>query len=209
MTIYDISILLGEEDAVYPGDTPFSREAISSIPRGDGFELSTITLSAHAGTHVDAPAHFLEGERSIDSYPVQSFILPAHVVEIEDLESIKPGSLDEVDMREGEAVLFKTHNSISGLARGGAFLENYVHMSLEAAQLCIEKGIRLVGIDYISIDRYGSLDAPVHRRLLENEVLILEGIDLKEVPKGRYTLICPPLRIKGCEASPVRALLSR
>jgi len=207
--VYDISILLGLEDVTYPGDDPYSREEISSIAVGAAYNLSTLTLSAHAGTHIDAPAHFFKMAKTIDQYDAQNFVLPAHVIYVEDKESIKPDSLEGLEMKRGDALLFKTTNTTSGLSRSGLFSKRFVHMSEEAASLCIELEASLVGIDYISIDRYEDDEAPVHRKLLEKDVMILEGIDLKDVPPGEYTLICPPLKIKGAEASPVRALLLR
>jgi arylformamidase len=206
--VYDISILLGLEDATYPGDDPYSREEISSIAAGAAYNLSTLTLSTHAGTHIDAPAHFIETAKTIDQYGAEKFLLPAHVIYVEDKESIKPDSLDILKMKRGDALLFKTANSMSGLSRSGLFSEKFVYMSQEAASLCIDLQASLVGIDYISIDRYDD-EAPVHRKLLQKDVMILESIDLKHVPPGEYTLICPPLKIKGAEASPVRALLLR
>jgi arylformamidase len=207
--VYDISLLLGLEDVTYPGDDPYSRDEISSIAAGAAYNLSTLTLSAHAGTHIDAPAHFIEMAKTIDQYDAQNFVLPAHVIYVEDKESIKPDSLGGLEMKRGDALLFKTTNSTCGLSRSGLFSERFVYMSEEAANLCIELQASLVGIDYISIDRYEYDEAPVHRKLLEKDIVILEGIDLKDVPPGEYTLICPPLKIKGAEASPVRALLLR
>jgi arylformamidase len=207
--IYDISILIGKEDVCYPGDASYSREEVSSIQNGAAYNLSTLTLSSHTGTHIDAPAHFLNGAKTIERYPAGYFVIPAHVVEVDDKESIKPNSLKSLEIRRDEALLFKTFNSNNGLSCSGSFSEKYVYMSEAAARLCIDLKVRLVGIDYISIDRYSDNTAPVHRILLRNDVLILEGIDLKGVPSGRYVLFCPPLKLMGGEASPVRALLLR
>jgi arylformamidase len=207
--VYDISILLGVEDATYPGDDRYRRESVSSIAAGAAYNLSTLTLSAHAGTHVDAPSHFLENAKTIDQFGADNFILPAHVVHIEDRYSIKQDSLGGLEVEKGDALLFKTANSMNGLPRSGLFSKEFVYMSEEASDLCIELGVGLVGIDYISIDRYEDDEAPVHRKLLGENILILEGIDLKDVPPGDYTLLCPPLKMKGAEASPVRALLLR
>jgi arylformamidase len=207
--IYDISILMGKEDVCYPGDAPYSREEISSIQKGASYNLSTLTLSAHTGTHIDAPAHFRKGAKTIDRYPAGYFLIPAHVVEVDDEESIKPNSLKSLEIERDEALLFKTFNSNSGLSCSGSFSEKYVYMSETAAHLCVDLKVRLVGIDYLSIDRYSDDTAPVHRILLRNDVLILEGIDLKSVPAGRYMLFCPPLKLMDGEASPVRALLLR
>ena len=205
--VHDISVLLGLENADYPGDDPYNRAEVSSISNGAAYNLSTLTLSAHSGTHIDAPAHFLEKAKTIDLYPPENFILPAHVIHVEDAESIKPASLDGLKTERGDALLFKTINSTSGLSRSGIFSEKFVYMSEEAADMCVNLGAGLVGIDYISIDRYKGDEAPVHRKLLKEGILILEGINLKDVPSGNYTLFCPPLKMKGAEASPVRALL--
>jgi arylformamidase len=205
--VYDISVLLGLENAEYPGDDPYTREEVSSISDGAAYNLSTLTLSAHSGTHIDAPAHFLEMGKTIDQYPPENFILPAHVIHVEDTESIKPDSLEGLRIERGDALLFKTINSTKGLSRSGLFSEKFVYMSVEAAEFCVKLGAGLVGIDYVSIDCYRGDEAPVHRKLLKNGILILEGINLKDVPSGDYTLLCPPLKMKGAEASPVRALL--
>ncbi len=207
---YDISMLLGET-ATYPGDAPFSREMVSEITSGAAYSynLSTMTMSAHAGTHLDAPAHFISGGKTLDLYPLERFMLPARVVFVEDDEFVPRVALKDVDIRAGEALLFKTHNSLRGLPRKSAFTEKFVYLSVEAAKLCLDLGVSLVGIDYLSVDRYGDDHAPVHHLLLEDDVLILEGIDLEAVAPGEYFLICLPLRVQGAEAAPARAVLVR
>lgn len=206
--VYDISLLLGEA-ATYPGDTPYSREMDSEIASGAGYDTSTLTLSSHAGTHLDSPAHLIAGGKTLDQYPLNRFLLPGRVVSVEDDESISRDALKGVDVRAGEALLFKTHNSLCGLSRQSTFREDFVYLSEDAAQLCLDLGVSLVGVDYLSVDRYGNDASPVHRLLLKNDVLILEGIDLKEVPPGEYFLLCFPLRVKGAEAAPARAILAR
>jgi arylformamidase len=206
--VYDISLVLGEA-AAYPGDAPYSRVMESEIASGADYDLSTLTICAHAGTHLDAPAHLIAGGKTLDQYPLNRFLLPARVVPVDDDESIPRDALKDVDVRAGEALLFKTRNSLCGLSRQSTFTEDFVYLSKDAAQLCQDLGASLVGIDYLSVDKYGNDAAPVHRLLLENDVLILEGIDLKEVSPGEYFLICSPLRIKGAEAAPARAVLAR
>jgi len=166
-------------------------------------------MSAHAGTHIDFPAHFIPNGKHIDDYPAQKFILPAQVVTIEDKEAIRPSELENRDIKPGDALLFRTDNSISGRCTSGVFSKSFVYMSPEAADFCVEKKVSLVGIDYGSIDRYDAQDFPAHHKLLGNDILILESINLKEVPPGRYTLFCLPLKIKGAEGSPARAILIR
>ena len=115
--------------------------------------------------------------------------------------------MEKIRIDPGDALLFKTENSRSGRCKSGAFSEDYVYLSEEAADLCIEKGVGLIGIDYITIDRYKDATFAIHHKILGNDILILEGIDLSEVPPGRFTLFCPALKIKNGEASPVRAFL--
>jgi arylformamidase len=206
--IYDISVPLNEAP-IYPGDRPFSQEWMARLGRGDGYNLSAIALGSHAGTHLDFPAHLLNGGKGQDEYPPRSFIMPAEVVCVNEDGPVLPGSLPESGILSGQALLFKTGNFRRNLMHRAGFSEDFVSLSAQAARLCVTRGVRLVGIDYLSVDEYGDGSLPVHRTLLENDILILEGIDLYTVPCGRYTLICLPLRIEGAEASPVRAVLVR
>ncbi|MHC1591202.1 MAG: cyclase family protein [Candidatus Helarchaeales archaeon] len=206
-TFHDISIYLGIESAVYPGDPEFDLEYVQDINKGDPFFLSKITTSSHVGTHVDFPLHFIPGGNSSENYSLDRFILPAEVVQVSEKDSIQKADVSNIDFDQVEAILFKTRNSLSGLSTSGRFTESYVALSLEAAEFCIENGIKLVGIDYISIEQFGTTRYPVHVKLLENDVLILEGLNLAGVIPGRYLLICLPLKVKGAEAVPARAIL--
>jgi arylformamidase len=207
--VYDISILLGKEAINWPGTPPYSRELISKIEDGENLNLSKLTLNTHIGTHVDTPFHFIAKGKTLDDYPIERWILPAHVVSIRDREVIQPAELANLDLRPGDALLFKTANSTSGRCISGVFSESYVHMSPETADFCIAQKVSLVGIDYVSVEKYGDEDFPTHHKLLGNEILILEGINLKEVPPGKYTLFCLPLKLKGAEGAPARAVLVR
>jgi arylformamidase len=220
--MYDITAILGLAPD-YPGDRPFSLEWMQKQEESsmletqegcfteeqDSFSLSALSLSSHAGTHIDAPAHLSGKTKALDLYPLQRFFIPAHVVSVGYEESIQPDGLDDIDLEEGDAVLFQTSNSSAGLLRSSNFTEKYVYLSESAAKRCVALGISMVGIDYLSVDRYDDEALPAHRYLLENDVLVLEGIDLKGVPPGRFILSCFPLRIRGSEASPVRAVLLR
>ncbi|MDD1759718.1 MAG: cyclase family protein [Methanothrix sp.] len=212
--MHDITAILGLVPD-YPGDRSFSLDWIvrpedsSAQELNSGFRLSALSLSSHAGTHIDAPTHLSPKAKTLDQYPPQRFLIPAQVVSVGSDESIQPGCLDDIDVEEGDAVLFQTKNSSNGLLRRSGFEEKYVYLSEAAAKRCVALGISMVGIDYLSVDRYGDEAAPVHHCLLENDVLILEGIDLQGVPPGKFILSCFPLRIKGNEAAPVRAVLLR
>ena len=207
--VYDISVLLGAESIDYPGTTPYSRELVETPKDSLVCELSKLVMSAHSGTHMDSPAHFIPGGEHLDKYPIQDFILPAQVVDIEDKQVIRPSELKNLDIQPGDALLFKTDNSISGRCVSGVFDDSFVYVSPEAADFCVEKKVSLVGIDYTTPDRYSDEDFTVHFKLLGNGILVLESINLKEVPPGRYTLFCLPLKIKGAEGAPVRAILVR
>ena len=205
--IYDISVSLGAESIDYPGGPVYSRELVMKIEDGDPADVSRLEMSAHSGTHVDMPAHFIARGKNLDEYPAEKWILPAHVVSIKDKEMVRPSELENVDIKPGDALLFKTDNSMSGRGISGVFSERFIHVSPEAADFCVERKVSLVGIDYNTIEKVGS--DVVHHKLLGNEILVLEGINLKEVPSGRYTLFCLPLKIKGAEGAPARAILVR
>ncbi|MDD1753149.1 MAG: cyclase family protein [Methanotrichaceae archaeon] len=207
--VYDVSVLISENMVSYPGDMPYERKMISRLSDGQPYNLSALILGAHAGTHLDSPAHFLKDGKTLDQYPTKRFIMPAHVVSIKDESSIGPWCLKDIKIEKGDALLFKTQNSRIGLMRRNSFSKKYVYMSKAAAELCVEMGVNLVGIDYLSIDRYGEESVPAHKSLLGKDVLILEGIDLAEVPEGSYTLFCLPLRIKDSEGAPARAVLMK
>lgn len=209
--VYDISILLGEEqiDAPIPGVKPFSLEKVFSINEGGPCKLSNVSMNCHAGTHIDVPAHYIRDSKTVDSYPIERFILPAEIIEIESDEVILKEDLDKASIEAGDAVLFKTNNSVRGISRNPKMEDRWVYLSREAAQLCVERKVGLVGIDYIAPEKPGGSieNAPIHDTLLKNDIFILEGIALDGVPAGRYTLFCLPLKIKEAEASPVRAIL--
>ncbi len=207
--IYDISVRLGDEAIAYPGDPAFERTVFCAIPESGVCEISKLSLCAHSGAHIDTPAHFFQNGRRIDEYPVSSFILPAIVVEISDKKVIQPADFSEVGLCEGAAVLFKTENSLTGICCNGAYSDDYVYLSPEAAEFCVQQKLSLAGIDYLTIEQPGNDNFPAHKTLLKNNVLILESIRLDGINPGEYTLICLPLKIKNGEASPVRAVLLR
>jgi arylformamidase len=204
--IHDISVMLDEETVIYPGDTLFRREITGTL-EDNSYALSRLTLSAHFGTHIDMPSHFIKGGAAIEDFPASRFILPARVVEIRGGVAVQPSDVENIGIRAGEAVLFKTRNSESGICACGKFTKDYVYISSGAARICAESGAGIVGLDYVTIEEYGNEDFPAHRELLGRGVPVLEGIDLRGVLPGEYVLICLPLKIRGCEASPVRAVL--
>jgi arylformamidase len=204
---YDISVSLGGEAIDFPGDTPYQRKMVQTLDGGGECNLSEITMTVHAGTHMDAPYHFFSQGKTIDRFPVEKFVLSAMVVNIRNSVSIEPEALEGVNIQRGEAVLFKTCNSLKWWSGNGLFDENFVYLSENGADWCLEKEVGLVGIDYVSIEKYGSEGAPAHRKLLGGGIPILEGINLEGVPAGRYALYAFPIKIRGGDGAPVRAVL--
>lgn len=207
--VYDISVLLGKESIDWPGNPPYSRELILKIEAGDFCNLSKLDMPTHVGTHVDTPAHYIATGKNLNEFPIERWILPAHVANIKDSDVILPTELENLDIKPGDALLLKTANSTSGKSTSGVFSERFVYMSPESADFCVNKKVSLVGIDYTTVDKFGNEDFPIHHKLLGNEILILEGINLKDVPPGKYTLFCLPLKLKGAEGAPARAILVR
>ena len=207
-TLHDISVPLGQV-AAWPGDTPYARRMRCTMADGAVSDVSILTLSVHAGTHVDSPAHFVAGAKKIDELPVERFLLPACVVESADETCVCVADLEGADIVAGEALILKTRNTAAGVCTDGTFHKQHVYLSDEAADWCVERGVALVGIDAYSVDAPRTDEFPAHRKLMSAGICVLEVIDLRAVQPGRYTLLCLPLKLPDCEASPVRAVLAR
>ena len=206
MKIYDITVPIHSTMPVYEGDPGVKIEAWSAFAKGDSSNVSMLNFGAHTGTHVDAPAHFIEGARKIDAVPLEILIGPARVIRVpDDLTEITPEFLEGCDLSGIERLIFHTRNS--GFWNE-AFRRDFTHLLPEAAQKLVDGGIKLVGTDYLSIEKFHSGDHKTHRTLLSNNVVIVEGLSLSEVPDGDYELICLPLKIAdgsgdGAPARPV------
>ena len=205
--LFDITLPIHAEMAVYPGDDPPRRTWLRRIQDGDRNNLSALAIGSHTGTHVDAPYHFVENGTTLDQIPPETFVGEALVVEITDPRSITVAELKTHPISSVKRVLFKTRNS--SLLASSAFQEDFVYIGGQAADYLVEQGVRLVGIDYLSVDEYGAQSSPAHHALLGHGVVIVEGVDLSSVEPGVYTLICLPLKVVGAEGAPVRAILMR
>ncbi|RPI50774.1 MAG: cyclase family protein [Acidobacteria bacterium] len=200
----DVSVPLRDGLVPWPGDPPFRLERVSDVARGDICTFSTLSMSAHAGTHIDAPLHFLRRGRTVDMLPLDATVGPARVVPIRNPRIIDPDELRSHRIRTGERLLFKTRNSARG--RAGKFFEDYVAISPEAARLLASRRLRAIGIDGPSIGPFND-GAETHRVLLGAGIWIIEGLNLTRVPTGPCDLICLPLRIVGGDGAPARAIL--
>jgi arylformamidase len=206
MAVYDISVTLRAGLPVYPGDSRFRREVVLRIRDGASSNLSVLQMNAHHGTHLDAPLHMIDGALSIDAIPPEVLVGPALVVGIAHPRSITRSELEAVDWMGVERVLFKTANS-GRLADTDDFTPDFVAMDADAAWFLATLGLRLVGVDYLSVDGAGADGFPAHMALLGAGTVILEGVDLSAVPPGRYTLFCGALKVEGGDGAPARAFL--
>jgi arylformamidase len=206
MKIYDVSVPISPEMPVYPGDPGIVVERKESITKGDPCNLTLLSMGTHTGTHIDAPYHFVESGIKVDQIPINLLTGRTYVVELT-AARIDAEVLKEIDLGEHVRVIFKTRNSY--LWSGNRFVEDYVHVTPEAAEILVESGIKLVGIDWLSIEQFGSKTFQTHHTLLGNGVVIIEGLNLAEVEAGDYELICLPLKIKDGDGAPARVILRK
>jgi arylformamidase len=211
MSILDISVSIAPgETPVYPGDPGIEVEPWAALARGDAANVSLLHFGAHTGTHLDAPAHFIEGAPRIPSLPLEVLVGHALVVEMkDDVLAIEESHVAALPLEGVTRVLFKTRNSAFWENPRGRFREDFTYLKAEAARALVERGVRLVGIDYLSVEKFGSTDYATHLALLSNGVVIVEGLDLRAVSAGTYELICLPLKIASGsgDGAPARAVL--
>ena len=205
MRYYDISLNLSTDTVRWVVAPPLEVHERRRMSRGDAANASALTVSVHAGTHVDAPFHFLPDGAGVDSLPLERFIGPALVHAVEaDRRYITEAHVKSIPLDGATRVLFKTRNS--ALLKQREYDPDFVAFSLEAARLLVARGVELVGLDYLSV-AHADEQVPVHRAFLDHGVVLLEGIDLSEIVPGPYELICFPLRLRGLDGAPCRAVL--
>lgn len=208
MKIYDISLTIRSGMVVWPGDPQVKLERVSKIEEGQNANVSKLELSVHTGTHLDAPHHFIHGAKTIETLPLDVLIGPVQVVQLPDsINLITAFEVENAGIAPGvERVIFKTRNSSYWLKKEQVFEADFVAVSADGAEALVKRGIRLVGIDYLSIAPFKN-SRPTHEILLKSEMVILEGVKLNDVPPGMYTLICLPPKLGGSDGSPARAVL--
>lgn len=206
--IYDLTLTVRNEMAVWPGDPQVHLERIHKIEEGSNSNVTQMNLSVHTGTHMDAPVHFIPGAKSIETLPLEVLIGPAQVVHLADTVSlITAKEIESAGIQPGVTrVLFKTRNSQIWQAENPPFETGFVAVSADGAEALVKMGIRLVGIDYLSIAPFKQSKQP-HQILLRAGMVIAEGLNLSQVQPGRYTLICLPLKLGGSDGSPARVVL--
>jgi len=208
MKIHDISLSIQPGMPVWPGDPPVELERISSIDEGAHANVSRLACGVHTGTHVDAPNHFLNDQRTVENLDLEVLTGPALVIQIPDeILLITSDVLEKATIPPGTTrLLLKTRNSHIWEEGKMEFFTNFTGISPDAAEWLVRKGVRLVGIDYLSIAPYKQ-GTPAHQVLLIPGVIILEGVDLSKVDPGEYDLYCLPLKLMNSDGAPARAIL--
>lgn len=200
MTFYDITVPLSPQTANWPGGVAYKREEIKTSAI-----VSTLTIRSHYATHVDAPKHFLFDKKSVDELPLSAMIGKYKVFNVTSHQEILLSDIRDLKIQAGDRVLFRTINS--NIVTGQKFDPNYVSLSIKAAEYLAKKKIALVGIDYFGIEAKGSPGHLVHKTLLRNNIVIVEGLNLQKIKPGIYQGAILPLKIEGGDGSPARAVL--
>lgn len=205
--LLDVSVPLAAGTPTYPGNPAFELHPVKRIATGGSSNVSRLVMGTHTGTHIDAPRHFLDDGAGVDGVPLNLLLGRARVVEITHRGGIGAQDLAAAGLREDLRVLLKTTNS--ALWNDPEFHPEYTHLTEEAARYLVDQGVKLVGIDYLSVEEFNKAGAPAHRALLSAGVVIIEGLDLSDAEPGMYEMYCLPLPVKGGDGAPARVVLKR
>ena len=206
MKVHDITVPISADLPVYPGDPKIEIHRTLSLDAGDVANVSHLSCSSHMGTHVDPPAHFVRGGIALDELPLDILIGVARVVDVGDVDVIDLATVKALPIAGVERLLFKTRNSRLW-SSVHEFDREFVYLDTPAAEFLVAAGIRLVGIDYLSIEKFNFDQPTTHLALLGNNVIVVEGLDLSGVSPGDYELICLPIKIKEGDGGPARVVL--
>ena len=206
--IWDVSMPVRNGGLVYPGNPPIAISLMQSIAKGDTANVSRLDFGSHTATHVDAPLHFMAGGAGVDELPLDVLIGPARLIAVpDDAMSVGEAELRKHDLKGVTRLLIRSRNS-AWLASGDPeFHKDFTHVAPDGAAYLVSIGVRLVGVDYLSVEQFHSAEHRTHRTLLDNGVVIVEGMALSEPPPGDYDLYCLPLLLAGLDGAPARAVL--
>lgn len=207
MKLIDVSVPLDSNSPTYPGNTPFQLEAIKRLARGDSSNVSSVHMSVHGGTHVDAPRHFFDAGGGVESLPLEMLCGRARVIELTTRRGVTAEDLASFDLKEDIRLLIKTHNS--RLWGSPEFHPDFIGLTGPAAEFLVEHGVKLVGVDYLSVEEFKKPGAPAHHALLGAGTIVIEGLNLRDVEPGIYEMFCLPLAIVGSDGAPARVVLRR
>ncbi len=208
MRIFDVTVPISSATPIYKGDPGVEVTSFKAIADGSSANVSAVSMGVHTATHVDAPNHFIDGARRVHELDPEKLVGPCRVIVIpEDVIAIEPEHVG--DIAGVERILFKSRNSEFWATPEDGFRTDFTYITPATAKMLVDNGVVLVGIDYLSIEKSGSPGHPVHITLLEKEVVILEGVDLRKVPGGNYEIICAPLKYDGGngDGAPARTFL--
>jgi arylformamidase len=205
--LLDVSVPLAAGTPTYPGNPEFELLPVKRIAEGASSNVSKLILGTHTGTHVDAPRHFFDDGAAVDGLALNLLLGRARVVDIPRRGGIGAEDLSQVGLREDIRVLLKTPNS--ALWNGEGFHSEYTHLTEDGARYLVDQGVKVVGIDYLSVEQFKKAGAPAHRALLGGGVVIIEGLNLAEAEPGMYEMYCLPLRLAGADGAPARVILKR
>lgn len=209
--LYDISVTLSANLVVWEGDPSVQIEKTGDMSQGSDCNTTRLTLGAHNGTHMDAPLHFIKDATGIDQMPLDSLIGTAHVLDMTALDHhIGAADLEKAAISaDATRLLFKTRNSKIWATKGSQFQKDYLAVAPDGARWLVEHNIKLVGIDYLSIEQFAPPQHDTHTTLLAQRIVVVEGLDLSEIEPGEYTIFALPLKIKDGDGAPARVLLGR
>lgn len=207
MKLIDVSVPLDAHVPTYPNNTPFTLDAVKRLARGDSSNVSSLHMSAHTGTHVDAPRHFFDDGPGTEALPLEMLLGRARVIEMRTRKGIAAEDLAAIDLSEDLRVLIKTVNS--RFWGSADFHTDYVGMTESGAKHLVDQGIKVVGVDYLSVEEFRKPGAPAHRTLLGAGTIVIEGLNLSDVEPGIYDMYCLPLRLVGSDGAPARVVLRK
>ncbi len=206
--IYDISVPIRDGGLIYPGNPETQVSLQQSIALGASANVSRISFGSHTGTHVDAERHFFDDGRTVDQLPLETLMGPCTVLEFApEVMVVTRAELEAHDLGGVERLLLKTRNS-GYLTQDPAFHPDFTYLAPDGAEYLVALGVKLVGIDYLSIEQFHSGHHLTHLTLLRAGVVIVEGMNLLSVPTGKYMLYCLPIKLEGCDGAPARAVLT-
>ena len=208
MAIHDITLTISPGMPLWPGDPPVELSQVLSMDLGADANLSRLSFSLHTGTHVDAPHHFINDHRTVESMPLEVLTGPCMVLHLGDeVDAITAQVLDTAAIpAKVTRLLFRTRNSARWARGDYTFHEDFVAVPQDGAEWLVRQGVRLVGVDYLSVAPMADIDS-THKTLLKDGIVVIEGLDLSQVEQGTYQLFCLPLKVAGAEGAPARAIL--
>jgi arylformamidase len=206
--LVDVSVPLAAGMATYPGNPEFEMTPVKRIAAGDSSNNSRLVMGTHTGTHVDAPKHFFDDRPGSDAFPLEMLVGRARVIDLPHRGGITEAHLAAAGLREDLRVLLRTPNSALWSSTKG-FYTDYTYVTEGAAKFLVAQGVKVVGVDYLSVEQFKKAGAPAHHVLLGNGVIVIEGLNLSEAEAGQYEMYCLPLRLVNADGAPARVVLKR